>query len=232
VPVHIVENQYLGVVPAFRVGVEVFLRKYPDVEVIACLHDDLVLFEQGWDQQVLAALSDPGVGLAGFGGWTAVGTTDLYEGGYDAEALAGFFYRSNRTDAERWGLRQVHVEPVVAVSPFSQIGRRAFWAGFTEAEARTRQSRRRRFPRPWAIVDDAGMVDHFYAAALGCLARRGGWQVRSVPTRCRHLGGVTTRDPRYHEWAAAETEGGDRGFWEAAHRIGYEQFKDVLPLRL
>lgn len=227
-----VPNAYLGAVRAFARGVDEHLEKHPDSEVICCFHDDLVIFEQGWDQKVLDAFADPGVGLAGFGGWMAIGATDLYDAEYDPLALAGFGYRSNQTDAERHGTRSTDVEPVVAVSAFSQIGRRAFFSGFREEEWRTKLSRRKRFLRPWVQLDDWRMVDHFYAQALGCLARRHGWRVLSLPARCRHLGGHTTNDLAYHEWADHEMDGGDRGIWEAAHRIGYEQFKDVLPLRL
>lgn len=232
-PVLCVENTYVGVVPAFKLGIERALKRFPECDVIACFHDDLVIFEQGWDTRVLTLFADlPGVGLAGFGGWPAVGRNDLYEAEYDPEQLQGLDYRSNLTDAETWGSRSHMVERVVAVSRFSQIGRRAFWEGFTEAEWRTKLSRRKVYPRPWATLAGDGMVDGFYAEALGCLARRGGWQVMSLPVRCRHLGGATTGDVHYLQWAADEYDGGDRGIREAAHRIGYDTFKDVLPLRL
>lgn len=233
VPVHIVENAYLGLVPAFRVGMDVFLRTHGDVEVICCFHDDLVILEQGWDQRVLDTFADfQQVGLAGFGGWRSLGTDDLYETDYDPLHLRAHDYISNRTDAERWGARSHVVERVVVASTFSQIGRKAFWTGFYEPEWRTRQSRRKLYPRPWDEIKQTGIVDHFYAGALGCLAHRGGWQVLSLPVRCRHLGGQTTGETRYQQWAADEYDGGDRGIWEQAHRIGYETYKDQLPLRL
>lgn len=233
IPMHVVENAYIGVVPAFRVGVEVFCKKYSEVDLIACFHDDLVIVEPGWDQKVVAAFDDfPQVGLAGFGGWKALGSDLLYAEPYDPLQLLPTQYISNLVDAEKWGTRSLAVERVVAASRFSQIGRRPFWNGFYEVEWRTRFSRRKTYPRPWETLDRAGILDHFYAGALGCVARRGGWQVLALPVRCRHLGGQTTGETRYQEWAASECEGGDRGIWEAAHRGGYDTFKDCLPLRL
>jgi len=232
-PIHVVENTYIGAVPAFRVGVEVMLKKHSDLDVICCFHDDLLIFEQGWDLRVLSCFDDfPQVGLAGFGGWKALGTDDLYQKDYDPLQLLPTEYISNTTDAEKWGSRSHQVERVVAVSRFSQIGRRAFYGGFYESEWRTKMSRRKTYPRPWEAINKAGIIDHFYAGALGCLARRGGWQVLALPVRCRHLGGQTSGDASYQDWAAQEYDGGDRGIWEAAHRIGYDTFADVLPLRL
>jgi hypothetical protein len=232
-PIHIVENAYLGLVPAFQLGVEVFMQKYPDYEIIACLHDDLVILEQDWDLRVVDCFKTfPAVGLAGFGGWQALGSAALYDEPYAPQQLLPSDYVSNLTDAETWGARSQSIERVVVASRFSQIGRRAFWSGFHEVEWRTRLSRRKFYPRPWEAISRAGIVDHFYAGALGCLAKRGGWQVMALPVRCRHLGSQTTGDRAYQDWAAHEYDGGDRGIWEAAHRIGYDTFQDVLPLRL
>ena len=225
-PLVIVDNggaePYLGPVAAFRVGVEQLLREHPACDVVACFHDDLVILDRWWDQAVLACFRDhPRVGLASFDGATALGDDALYHTPYNPDQLA------------RRPVATPQPQPIVAPADFCVIGRRAFWSGFHEAEWRTKQSRRKVYPRPWAIVDDLAIIDHFYDAALGCLARRGGWQVWYLPVRTRHLGGQTTvHDPGYVHWADEEIEGGDRGFWEAAHRIGYDTFKDVLPLRL
>jgi hypothetical protein len=225
---------YLGTVRAFREGVEEMFKTRPEVEIIACLHDDLVILEKDWDQAVLTAFRrHPEVGLAGFGGAIGLGADDLYQAPYDPIQLARIGYRSNTVDAETHGARSLLPEPVVCLDGFSQIGRRAFWQGFSEAEWRTHETRRREFVRAWRYLEDQGFVHHFYDGALGCLARRLGWQVYYLPVRCRHLGGQTAvGDPGYQEWAEQQIKGGDRGFWEQAHRTGYDLFKDVLPLRV
>jgi len=226
-PLVVVENgqngdDYLGVVSAFRVGVQQLLREH-DCDVVACFHDDLVILDKDWDQIVEGCLAKhPDIGLVSFDGFTAVGDDTLYRGPYNPDQLV----RCPVAD-------QGEAQPIVAPADFALIGRRGFWCGFTEAEVRTRASRRHSHPRPWAVIDDLGILDHFYDVALGCLARRGGWQVWCLPVRYRHLTGQTTlHDPGYVAWANEEIQGGDRGFWEAAHRIGYEAYKDVLPLRL
>jgi len=215
-------HDYLGPVAAFRIGVESALQRFSECDVIACFHDDLVILESNWDETIEHCFREhPEVGLASFGGCTILGDDMLYHAPYHPDLLeAGELVHG------------VQPQRIVVPVPYCLIGRRAFWSGFHEVEWRTRQTRRKRMPRPWAVIDDLGMVDHWYEGALACLARRGGWQVRYLPVRCRHLKGQTTRDAGYQQWAAEEIEGGDRGFWEAAHRIGYDAFKDVLPLRL
>jgi len=225
-PWHCVQNQYLGTVPAFRLGVDVLLGSYPEVDIIACLHDDLEIDEPEWNEKVETAFARyPQLGLAGFGGAIALGADGLYEEPYDPMQLARAGFRSNLVDAEAHGARSLVPEWVVCLDGFSLIGRREFLLGQhldgTQHE------------RPWSYLESLGFIHHFYDGAFGCLARRLGWQVRYLPIRCRHFGGQTAvGDPGYQRWAAGEIDGGDRGFWEQAHRIGYDTFKDVLPLRL
>jgi hypothetical protein len=228
---------YLGVVPAFRRGVDDLIKRFHDIEIIACFHDDLEIQEDGWDSVVRRAFDrHPDLGLAGFGGAIGLGTDALYNEPYDPMQLARIGFRSNLVDAEAHGARSLTTEPVVCLDGFSQIGRRAFFTGLSESEWRTHEIPARtpfRHVRPWTYLERLGFIHHFYDGALGCLARRLGWQVRYLPVRCRHYGGQTAvGDPGYQRWAALEIDGGDRGFWEAAHRIGYAEFKDVLPLRL
>jgi hypothetical protein len=240
IPIQIVVNggvaarPYLGVVPAFREGVDELLRTEPEVDIIACFHDDLTILDEGWDTRVQQAFDrHKTLGLAGFSGAIGLGTDDLYHGPYDPMQLARIGFRSNLVDAETHGARSLVPEMVVCCDGFSQIGRRAFFLGQSLQEHLEHQTSRRGCTRPWTALEQLGFVHHFYDGALGCLARRLGWQVRYLPVRCHHQGGQTAvGDPGYQRWAALEIDGGDRGFWEAAHRIGYDTFKDVLPLRL
>jgi hypothetical protein len=233
-PRQIVENQYVGTVPAFRLGVHQLLHKHRDVEIVACFHDDLEILEDGWDEMVVRAFTRyPDLGLAGFGGAIGLGSDDLYHEPYNPMQLARIGFRSNLVDAEAHGTRSLFAEPVVCLDGFSQIGRHAFFTGLSEPEWRTKQTTTRDHYGAWRYLEKLGVVHHFYDGMLGCLARRQGWQVRYLPVACRHYGGQTAvGDPGYQRWAADEIEGGDRGFWEAAHRIGYDTFRDVLPLRL
>jgi hypothetical protein len=239
VPVHVVINgspqqPYLGVVPAFRQGVDQLLKDEPGVDIIACFHDDLELLDPGWDTRVQQTFDRyPDVGLVGFSGAIGLGTDDLYQAPYDPMQLARIGFRSNLVDAETHGARSLVPEMVVCCDGFSLIGRRAFFLGASSREFLLQQTSRIGYVRPWTYLEHLGFIHHFYDGALGCLARRLSWQVRYLPVRCHHLGGQTAvGDPGYQRWAALEIDGGDRGFWEAAHRIGYDTFRDVLPLRL
>lgn len=222
-------HPYLGTVPAFRTGVDQLLDD-TDLEIIACLHDDFEILEAGWDQRVIRHFErHPNCGLLGFGGAKGLGLDDLYQAPYDPLQLARIGFRSNLEDAEVHGIRSLLPEPVACLDGFSQIGRRAFWEGhhyispIREADIHL---------RPWHTLESLGFVHHFYDGALGAIAKRYGWETWYLPIRGKHYGGQTAvGDAGYTEWAKTKIDGGDHGFWQAAHRAGYEAFRDVLPIR-
>lgn len=222
---------YLGTVPAFRQLVDDCLA-LPDWDVLALLHDDLQILEQGWDAKVLRYFErQPGLGLAGFGGAVGLGDADLYQKPYAPTQLARIGFRSDLVDAERHGIRSRLAEPVACLDGFSQIGRRAFWEGWGFNRFQSEGQAGPEY-RPWTILEQLGIVHHLYDGLLGAIARRHGWQVWYLPVRCQHFGGRTAvGDPGYQQWAQTQVTGGDHGFWESAHAIGYEAFRDVLPLR-
>lgn len=224
------DQPYLGVVPAFRRGVDLALKR-PTTAVIACLHDDVVIRDLQWERAVLTFFADhPNVGLVGFGGARGLGDPDLYRKEYAPEQLARRDFVSNLDDAEAHGRRGLIPERVACLDGFSLIGRREFFAGwgFNRFQAHGQVGAEY---RPWTVLEDLKIVHHFYDGALGCLAARYGWETWVLPIRCRHFGGRTAvGDPQYHTWASTQVTGGDHGFWQDAHRIGYESFRDVLPL--
>jgi len=226
-------EEYLGSVRAYRVGVDAALHGRFDA--IACLHDDFEIQEDGWDQKVLRHFARaPACGLLGFGGAIGLGSEDMYRKPYDPMSLARHGFRSNLVDAEVHGVRSLLAEPVACLDGFSQVGRRAFWAGARrigadlaglDVEVVER--------RPWAILDDLGIVHHLYDGLLGAIAARHGWETWYLPLRAKHWGGQTAvGDPGYQAWAKRQTAGGDEDFWKQAHAIGYENFRDILPLRV
>lgn len=229
---------YLGTVPAFRQGVDVLLadRFNQDVEVIACFHDDLEILEVGWDSRLMALFDrEPRCGLVGFGGALGLGTDYLYQTPYDPMNLARILFRSNMVNAELHGVRSLVSERVACLDGFSQIGRREFWFG-DRIDGRGRimpLADRTPGDRPWTYLEQLGVIHHFYDGMLGCLAARYGWETWYLPVRCDHHGGVTAvGDAGYQQWAKTKTNEGDHGFWKDAHQIGYEEFRDVLPLRI
>ena len=234
-------KEILGVVPAFAIGVQQALRD--GCSIIACLHDDLEIFTRGWDQQVINTFKTcPRAGLLGFGGGKGLGAADIYRTPYNPMQLAREQFISNMRDAEAHGQRSENAQPVACLDGFSQIGLREYWRGVPHLM---------KTPEPPTIPAKAhnlfeamellGIIHHAYDAALGAYAKQLGYQVWFIPVACHHYGGRTAvADTRYHDWASAyeyedlETQRGgrgDQGFWEKSHRVVYELFRSVLPIR-
>jgi hypothetical protein len=239
VPVIIVDNggdrPYLGPVPAFRKGVDQALEQCPDAEIIACFHDDLELLDPQWVSKVLRHFDrQPSCGLAGFGGAIGLGSDRLYYSPYDPMQLARIGFRSNMTNAEAHGSRSLLTERVACLDGFSQIGRREFWLGYVAPEFKGIQPcTGQTVYRPWTYLESLGVRHHFYDGMLGCLAARYGWETWYLPIACHHFGGRTAvGDAGYQAWAETQVANGDQGFWKEAHRLGYDTFRDVLPLRV
>lgn len=218
---------YLGVVPAFAQGVTQALAD--GAQIICCIHDDLLIEEDGWDGLVCAWFEGhPACGLVGFGGGTGLGDSDIYETPYAPYQLARQGFCSNMRDAEAHGRRELTPVRVACLDGFSQIGTRAYWQGW----ANTTHAQQLAGSNLFQSLADLGMVHHAYDAALGCYAKRLGWEAWMLPIRCHHFGGRTAvADQGYHAWAEGINPGGDRTFWEIAHKIVYDEFRDVLPIR-
>lgn len=226
-------REVLGVVPAFALGVQKALED--GAPLIACLHDDLLIEQQTWDEDVVRLFKAcPRAGLCGFGGGKGLGSDDIYRTPYNPMQLARIGFISNMRDAEAHGERVEVAMPVACLDGFSQIGTRTFWQNLPHFTFHgTRLDMDAHPPTNlFAQMQQLGMVHHFYDAALGAFAKRLGYQVWFLPIRCHHYGGRTAvGNQRYTDWALGQVAGGDGGFWEAAHRIGYTEFKDVLPIR-
>ncbi len=225
----LLRQEYLGTVPAFKAGVD-YTLEHTDADIIACLHDDLIIQDPLWGDKVIRRFTQhPEIGLLGFGGAIGLGDADLYQKPYQPQQLARIGFRSNLQDAEVHGIRSLLAERVAVLDGFSQVGRRAFWEGHS---LNTRIAHPEPF-RPWHVLADLGIVHHFQDGALACVAARYNWAVWYEPIRCQHLGGQTAvGDEGYQRWAQQQVEGGDHGFWQHAHKTAYAAFKDVLPLRI
>lgn len=200
-----------GVVPAFAKGVASAFND--GAHAVLCLHDDLLIEQEGWDIVVDEALAR-NVRFAGFGGATQLGSADLYQTPYQPMQLVRGGFVSNLRDAEAHGRRSRVPLPCVCFDGFSQLGT-SDWFGTA-----------------WAALVDMGIKHHFYDGLLGCLAARAKVQPgRMLPIACHHFGGRTAvGNADYQAWAKTQDPEGDQGFWLEAHRKGYEEFRDVLPL--
>jgi len=217
VTIEFYSGDYLGVVPAFAKGVELALKTGADI--IACFHDDLEILEQNWDQKVVDHFAEhPKCGLAGFGGGKGLGAEEIYKTPYDPMQLARQGFVSNMRDALAHGAKKTCSCRVACLDGFSQIGRGEYWQpGWVDL---------------FTLMKRLGIVHHAYDAALGCYAKRHGWEAWMIPVHCHHHGGMTAvADAGYNEWASQKIDGGDQAFWKTAHELVYKEFKDVLPIR-
>lgn len=239
----------LGVVPAFAIGVQQAL--HDGHQIIACLHDDLEIEEQGWDETVVRLFKAcPRAGLVGFGGAKGLAESDIYQTRYNPMQLVRKEFISNMRHAEAHGQRVEVACPVAVLDGFSQVGLAQYWQGWA------RDSSRREFGNDpahtlqatanlFGVLAKLGVMHHAYDAALGAYAKQLGYQVWYLPIKVHHHGGLTAvADPRYLEWARANysyedlerpevgVAEGDAAFWEKSHRIVYELFRGVLPIRV
>lgn len=228
---------YLGVVPAFARGCQLALRAYPNAEVIACLHDDLLLHEPGWDTQLLDHFDTyPACGLAGFGGAWGLGDEQAGIGEYRPTWLVRRGFMSNMQDAEAHGTRVLEPRRIAALDGFSQVFRASMLHG-TSAGYRTvfRPSLPERGINLFGLLEQWGVMHHAYDAATGAFARLLGWETWLLPFACHHLGGQTAvGDAHYNEWAKAQTadQRGDQRFWEEAHGIIWSKLGYLLPFEV
>jgi hypothetical protein len=212
IPIYTVRD-HMGVVPAFAEGVRFAFEE--GAEAVVCLHDDVEILQPDWDLVVMEALSK-GDKYAGFGGATSLGAADLYTKPYDPMQLARGGFVSNMRDAEAHGRRSTTPVPCVCFDGMSCIGTRDWFAD------------------AWKWLAASGCVHHGYDLALGCLAARAKVQPGlMLPVAVHHSGGRTAVGNRaYHDWAFEQNPDGDQGFWQQSHRLFYDEFKDVLPLRV
>lgn len=205
----------LGPVPAFQAGVIRAAQRGADV--IACLHDDLEIREDGWDRKVIEHFdSHPDCGLAGFGGAKGLGEDGIYEHEYKPQDLVRKDFISNMEGAELHGRRVTEATEVACLDGFSQIGRAA------------------PLIRAFRRLRNLGVVHHAYDSALGAYFRAWDWKVWMLPIRCHHAGGQTAvGDVRYQEWLASRGSS-DQAQWEISHRLLYNdlQHLEVLPIRV
>lgn len=181
-------------------------------EVVCYIHDDLQILEKGWDSRIRETFTrDPRCGLAGFGGSTALGGDEIYKVPYEVHQLGRRDFWSNMVGAEVHGKQTTTPRPIVFTDGQSMFVRRSL---LDEIQG-------------WSWWP-FHLVHHAYDYGIACMARRRGYTGWLVPCHVNHLGGQTM--PVYH--ALADQHGGDSAVHAASHRFVYEEFRDVLPLRL
>jgi len=185
-------------------------------EIIAYFHSDCFVRESGWDDRVLSEFRDQSIGIVAFNGALRHGHPDIYKLPYDYRQLARSGFISNLSDAEAHGVRNRGEMDVAVVDSFSLIIRRE-------------------------LLDRAGgwpvgtyppnHVSDYWACLM---AHRLGYRVRFVGVACEHTSGGVRGNGTfdYPKWAATTNWGSDEVMHREGHRLIYEEFRDVLPVRI
>lgn len=172
--------------------------------VIAYFHNDVLIYERGWDDRVLSLFDENDkIGVVGFAGARGIG----------ANGSRNEFW-SNMLEAEIHGSRGDGVLPVAMLDGFSLICSRAM---LREAG--------------W---DCKYPIHHYYDYDICTAAHLAGWRNLLCGVSCHHLSGITNSFPKYNQQADALTGAGpgQGGFvlLEQARQRYLSKFRGHLPL--
>ena len=179
--------------------------------VCGYLHSDLSILEHGWDARVLKEFDDPKVAVVGFVGARRLGHPDIYKVPYAYTQLARYDVISNLTDAPAHGTRFVGAADVAVVDSCAVFVRHDFLAGLGG----------------WPL-DRYPDNTHCTDLWLCCRAHRAGLRVRMVGVGATHASGG--KGDAGAKWLDAR--GGDLAQHRRAHELLYDDFRDVLPVRI
>ena len=185
------------VLPAYQDAYE-----HTSEPILAMIHDDVMIYETGWDTRVLEEFNDRNVGVVGFAGGLGHGSHNLYTSAYHLPNLARQTFLSNLSDAEMHGARFKGARDVAILDGLAIFVRRAILDKVGG----------------WPLDKPIGYW--LYAEWLCCEARRQGYRIRLVGVDVEHLGGRSSgyiaKSPTYEE----------------AHWYLYDTNRDVLPYRV
>jgi len=199
-----------GVIPLYEEGWRE-VQEHGGYDIVAFLHDDLEIYEKGWDARVLKEFEDPKVGLVGFGGALVHGDPNIYKKSYSHLQLGRSFYLSNTKDAELHGERYTGECDVAVLDGFSLILRREL------------------LETMGGWLPDKWPPHHCYDYRAACEAHRHGYKVRLVGMECHHQGGMTATQGEYQDWCRRTKWGSDSQMHIIGHQMIYDEYKDVLP---
>jgi len=174
-------------------------------DVIAILHNDLYVFEYGWNNRVLQQFEQISkLGLMGFLGAKGCGNT-----GGRMNTL------SNMLEAEIHGTRETGQQKVVLFDGLSLIGRRTMFekvGGF----------------------DEGYTYHHFYDRDISLASHYSGFENWMIGVLCHHKNGITANRPEYQAWIEKKlgTTGytGDITSYRASEKHFIEKWSKYLPI--
>lgn len=179
--------------------------------ILAYIHDDTLILGEGWDEDVRRIFTaDPRSGLGGFFGAKHAGTGDIYRKPYRIDQLVRGWTFSNMIDAELYGRRLLTPTPIVLTDGFSMLCRRSLLDKI----------------KGWSWWPRA-CAHHGYDLGMACMCRRHGYTAWLVPVLCAHF--QQFPDP---ELELTLPYGGPSHVFQSSHRFVYDEFRDVLPMRV
>jgi len=175
-------------------------------------HDDVIIHDPDWINRVLSPFENPACVAVGLGGATGLGNKDLYRKPYNIWNMARVGYASNQTDAEVHGERFTGARRVAVPEAFF-MAVRADWL---------------RSIGGWPVDH---LSHHGLDLWLACMAARHKKETWMVGISCTHHGGGTSTKDVYREakWLKGGSLETDH---QEPHKWLYNEFRDVLPIRL
>lgn len=175
-------------------------------DVVACIHNDLLIYEHGWDKRVLDLFERrERCGLAGFFGAEGIG----FDGG---RAMCN----CNFLEAEIHATRNTGEKKVLLFDGISLIWRKTMLdevGGFD-----TRYIHHHRYDL------DISLISHF-----------AGWENWFLGVNIHHLNGQTANHASYAEWADKKmgTQGftGDKAIYDRNNQMFLDKWRGKIPFR-
>ena len=225
-------KEYLSPVEAMAIaGADLLTR---EADLIAFIHDDVIIEQQGWEQVVLEHFAaHPKCGLAGFGGGVGFAHEDIYKVPYDYRQLARMGFVSNMREAESHGRRATESQRVAALDGFALVCSSSFFWNAGRQAASPALGPGGSY-NAWRACLDDGIQFHMYDAWISCRAAELQYETWMLPVACHHQGGQTsvTRQAEYAQVVARLGYASADELYAKGHQRVYERFAGLLPLRV
>ncbi len=192
---------------------QIAFEQYGQTKILIYCHDDIEIFDPDWLPKVLAVFSShPDCVAVGLGGATSLGRESLYKHPYRISDMSRGDYASAQRD---WSVHGTYFDGVRRVAVLDAF----FLAVRTD------------FLREVGGWPVDHLSHHGIDLWLACEAARHRKETWAVGIDCMHYGGGTSTKPVYRDakWLQG---GGLVSDHEAPHRWLWQEYRDVLPIRI
>lgn len=153
-------------------------EKYPDAEIIGMMHNDLFLYEHGWDERMLNEFrKDSALGLVGLCGSDEVDSA----GGRGGGTMC--YFRGEKGQPQSAGKQIYNLEPALVLDSLFMMFRTS--------------------SIPLLLIDENIVPCHFYDKIWSMRIVENNQRVGVLGVECDHMGGMTAiADTQYQKDAA------------------------------